>query len=192
MTRTAATELESERLILRSFRLDDATAMYENWASDPAVTRYLGWLPHKCPNESQELIRSWFKMAEDPGFYEWAIDLKGTCMVSPVLIGSIGGRLLFGEQKVFEVGYSIGTRWWNQGLTTEALQEVIRYMLEEVGVDEVRCEHDVLNPRSGSVMKRCGMVCRGESRLQETMNEQSGRILRYSITADARRSEREP
>ena len=33
--------LETERLLLRPFRAEDAEAMFRNWASDPEVTRYL-------------------------------------------------------------------------------------------------------------------------------------------------------
>ena len=39
--------LETDRLILRKFELSDAEPMYRNWASDPEVTNYLMWPPHK-------------------------------------------------------------------------------------------------------------------------------------------------
>lgn len=38
--------IETERLILRRFTLDDADAMYRNWASDDEVTKYLIWPAH--------------------------------------------------------------------------------------------------------------------------------------------------
>ena len=40
--------LETERLILRPFRMEDAFEMYSGWASDPAVTEYMTWCPHTC------------------------------------------------------------------------------------------------------------------------------------------------
>ena len=39
-------DLTTERLILRRFTLDDADAMYRNWASDDEVTKYLIWPAH--------------------------------------------------------------------------------------------------------------------------------------------------
>jgi ribosomal-protein-alanine N-acetyltransferase len=33
--------IETNRLILREFFVDDAEAMYRNWASDPEVVKYL-------------------------------------------------------------------------------------------------------------------------------------------------------
>ena len=39
-------QIETNRLILRRFTSDDVTAMYENWASDPEVTKFLTWPTH--------------------------------------------------------------------------------------------------------------------------------------------------
>ncbi len=41
MNHTGTVRLETERLILRWFTMDDAEAMFCNWASDPEVTKYL-------------------------------------------------------------------------------------------------------------------------------------------------------
>ena len=40
-------KLETERLLLRRFTVDDAPQMFRNYASDPEVTKYLTWAPHK-------------------------------------------------------------------------------------------------------------------------------------------------
>ena len=42
--------LETDRLILRPFALDDAEAMFKNWANDPVVTEFMTWLPHPSPS----------------------------------------------------------------------------------------------------------------------------------------------
>lgn len=39
--------LETERLILRPMNTGDAIPMFETWANDPQVTRFLRWEPHK-------------------------------------------------------------------------------------------------------------------------------------------------
>lgn len=46
--------LKTKRLVLRPFSLDDAQAMYDNWASDPQVTRFMNWSTH----ESIEVTRT--------------------------------------------------------------------------------------------------------------------------------------
>ena len=42
-------ELETERLRLRALRSDDVQAIFDGWASDPEVTRYLPWNPPPTP-----------------------------------------------------------------------------------------------------------------------------------------------
>ena len=39
--------IETNRLILRRFAVEDAQTMFDNWASDPEVTKYLTWPPHE-------------------------------------------------------------------------------------------------------------------------------------------------
>ena len=41
MNKAGTQRIETQRLILRRFKIDDAEDMYDNWASDPEVTRYL-------------------------------------------------------------------------------------------------------------------------------------------------------
>ena len=43
----ATPHLETERLILRRFTLEDAEAMYENWANDDEVTKSISWHTHQ-------------------------------------------------------------------------------------------------------------------------------------------------
>lgn len=48
--------LETSRLKLRRFELPDAEAMYKNWASDPEVTKYLMWPPHKDVSVTESIL----------------------------------------------------------------------------------------------------------------------------------------
>ena len=38
--------LETDRLILRPFREDDVTDVFECWESDPDVAKYMFWTSH--------------------------------------------------------------------------------------------------------------------------------------------------
>lgn len=57
MRHTGTPELETDRLLLRRLLPQDAPQMYENWANDPAVTRFLRWEPHKSPAETGNCFR---------------------------------------------------------------------------------------------------------------------------------------
>ena len=51
--------LETDRLFLRQLLPEDAEQMYTNWASDPEVTRFLRWEPHKNALETVGLLAAW-------------------------------------------------------------------------------------------------------------------------------------
>ena len=62
--------METERILLRPWREEDAEALYRH-ASDPEVGPRAGWSPHKSVDESRNIIRTLF--AND---HTWAIVQK--------------------------------------------------------------------------------------------------------------------
>lgn len=55
------------------------------------------------------------------------------------------------------IGYCLGSKWWGQGITTEALRAVIKFLFDEVRASRIEARHAPANPASGEVMKKCGM-----------------------------------
>lgn len=70
--------LETQRLILRPFRTDDAEAMFWGWAGDPEVTKYLSWNTHENIAETQTILNQWVSEYEKPERLNFAIVLKDT------------------------------------------------------------------------------------------------------------------
>lgn len=171
--------LETERLILRRFKLGDADAMFRNWANDPEVTRYLTWPTHSDVSVSRFVIGSWLKQYENLNYYSWAIVLKE--IDEP--IGSISAVMINELLEEVEVGYCIGRKWWRQGYTSEALAELIRFFFEEVGVNRIKATHDVQNPNSGKVMQKCGMKYEGTMRQGGKNNQGLCDVSVYAIIA---------
>jgi ribosomal-protein-alanine N-acetyltransferase len=150
-------ELDTERLILRRFTINDAEIMFNNWANDDIVTKYLSWTSHKHINVTKNIIETWIQNYKKNDFYNWAIILKETN--EP--IGSIGVVRQLDEIKMVEIGYCIGKKWWNNGITSEALNILIKYFFEEVGINRIEARHDPENKYSGKVMEKCGMKYEG-------------------------------
>ena len=73
MTHLGTQELETARLLLRRFALDDAQAMYENWASDPEVTQFLTWPAHSSVDVSRDVLAEWISNYNRADYYQWAI-----------------------------------------------------------------------------------------------------------------------
>lgn len=149
--------IETERLILRRFAVEDAEQMYENWASDAEVTKFLLWPTHADVEATRKLLGSWVDAYEKEDKYEWCIVLKE----KNEPIGSIGAVGLNEKVKSAEVGYCIGRAYWHKGYTSEALAAVMKFLLEEVGVERIEARHDPKNPHSGDVMKKCGLRYEG-------------------------------
>ena len=62
--------LETDRLFLRQLLPEDAEQMYTNWASDPEVTRFLRWEPHKNALETVGLLAAWATLYPNPDYYQ--------------------------------------------------------------------------------------------------------------------------
>jgi len=175
--------LETERLILRQFRIDDAEAMYRNWASDPEVTKYLMWPPHGDSSVSAAVLAEWVKCYEKPDHYQWAITVKEN---GSEPIGSIS--VVEHEDSVakMHIGYCIGRAWWHKGIMTEALQAVMDYLFDTVGANRLEARHDPRNPHSGAVMRKCGMKYEGTLRQSDRNNQGICDAAYYAILRNER------
>lgn len=149
--------LETDRLILRRFEQEDYIDMFENWASDPEVTRYLTWPTHDNPEISREVTRLWIKEYFSLENYQWAIEL----MENKRVVGSLGFVNLDNNNENCEIGYCIGKEYWNKGIITEAFTAVIKFAFEEIGFERITGRHDVDNPASGRVMEKCNLKYEG-------------------------------
>ena len=167
MNHLGTVTLETERLILREFLPEDAPAMYKNWAADPEVTRFLTWPTHANLHITEEVIHQWIRGYQRPDFYQWAIELKE--LGQPV--GSIAVVSYNNDVDSAQVGYCLGKQWWNRGIMTEALSAVMDFLFREVNARRVEARHDSRNPRSGAVMRKCGMEYEGTLRQSDKNNQ---------------------
>ncbi len=152
--------LTTERLTLRRFEIEDAEDAFYNWCHDEEVTKYLTWKPHESVEATKEILEDWIANYAKSDFYQWAIELNE----SEQVIGSISVVNIDETVGSFEIGYCIGKQYWHQGYTTEALREVIIFLINEVGAGRVCAKHDVENVYSGRVMQAAGMEYEGTLR----------------------------
>lgn len=179
MNHTGSIVMETDRLILRPFQLEDAQTMFDNWANNEEVTRYMTWNPHGKVEVTQSIIQSWLEGYKDDDYYLWAI-----CLKNQEVIGSISATKPHEKIKSSEIGYCIGQDWWGQGMTAEAFRAVIDLLFNQVGLNRIYAYHSAGNPNSGRVMEKCGLKKEGYLRQADLDNQ--GQLIDkvlYSILA---------
>ena len=172
ITHKGTQTIRTERLILRRFTVDDAQAMFTQWANDERVTRYLTWDAHESPEATKQLLELWCAAYENLNTYNWVMEYEGTP------IGNISVVQLNEKCEYAELGYCMGYTFWNKGFMSEAAKAVIDYLFAEIGVNRVGISHAVKNPASGRVAQKCGLTFEGTKR--EYFKTSAGEFLDIS------------
>jgi len=174
----ARDRLETERLILRPWGPADAHDLYD-LASDPKVGPQAGWVPHTDSEHSARVID---ETLSRPGSF--AIVLKGTGR----LIGSIS--IAFTDTTVpiddsdGEIGFWIGTPYWNNGYATEACEAILDYAFRDQGCGKVWCASLEANIACARVQEKLGFLFR---RMEDIYNTSFGtRSMRISYLSSDR------
>ena len=193
LTHKGTKTIETDRLILRQFTMEDAEPMFRNWANDDEVTKHLTWPTHSDVEVTKMVLSDWTSHYPEPDFYNWAIVLKehGT---EP--IGSIAVVRITEKTRCAAMGYCMSRAHWRKGIMPEALNALVDFLFDEVGFNRIEAEHDVNNPASGRVMEKAAL--RYEGTLRQSGRNNQGivdlvwrAILRSDWEKDITRQERE-
>jgi RimJ/RimL family protein N-acetyltransferase len=172
-------EIETARLVLRRPAMSDAAAIFDAYASDPEVTRFLGWPCHRSVHDTRDFLRfsahEWERWPAGP----YLILLRGDRR----LIGSTG--LGFQSPSAAVTGYVLARQEWGHGYATEALAAMVDLAVS-IGVTRLfaLCHPD--HGPSQRVLEKCGFVLEpAASRPVEFPNLAAGRqqpALCYALT----------
>lgn len=172
--------INTDRLLLRKFELNDSYDMFKNWTSDSEVRKFLSWETHSSVEVTKELLENWVNGYKDNNIYNWAIELKE--------IGEVIGNIIVKlDEKNYscEIGYCISRTYWGKSIASESLKAVINYLFSEVGFNRIVTKHDTNNVASGKVMIKSGMNYEGTLRQVEIRDNKDFYDLSiYSILKD--------
>ncbi len=172
---SAPTEIRTERLLLRPFRLTDADDVYA-YAKDPEWGRFLPLpSPYEYRHAEDHVARSFLNSWDTcPTF---AISLDGT------VIGSVEVRI-DADSMTADLGYGIARADWGKGLMGEAVGAVVNWMFEEFDVVKIGARADFHNRQSWRVMEKLGMKREGVLRSAKPSATSPGRrmdMVHYGI-----------
>lgn len=171
--------LQTPRLILRRFTMDDAQPMFDLWCNDPQVTRFLSWGPHGTIDKTKRLLKAWKQRYEDPLFYNWCIEFEG------LPIGGIDFVMRSEKSLRAELGYCLSNRYKGRGIVTEAACAVLTFAFEDIGLHKICAKHDIENPASGRIMQKLGMRQEGYMKLDaQRLDGTYSDMVLYGILRD--------
>ena len=146
--------LQTERLVLRKPRMEDAQVIFDGWAQDQEVTRYLTWRPHERIEQSQEFVQGCIRAWEGETRFPYMITLKENGQV----LGMIDPRI---EGPKVGIGYGAARAHWGQGYVSEATRAIIDWAFQQPSIYRVYATTDVANLASRRVLEKVGMQCEG-------------------------------
>ena len=151
--------LETERFILRRMSRSDAADMFE-YASNPAVTRFLTWDVHPNARFSANYLSYLQSKYRSGEFYDWAVTLRSTGK----MIGTCGFSHFNFPAYSAEIGYVLNPAYWGRGAAAEAAARVVRFGFEYLELNRIEARCMAGNAQSRRVMEKLGMTYEGTTR----------------------------
>jgi RimJ/RimL family protein N-acetyltransferase len=145
--------LETERLLLRDFRLEDEAGIYE-YASDPEVVRYADWGPSDISTIRANLQR---RLKEQESWPRDCIEVAVELRSNNCLIGGMRITIQDHTNRTADFGYTFNRRYWNNGYATEGTRALLHLTFSSLNLHRMWATCDVRNRASYRVMEKLGM-----------------------------------
>ena len=148
--------LETPRLRLRRFRVDDAPVLAA-YRSDSDVARYQTW---DAPVPLAAAVQAVREFADgdpgQPGWFQYAVELKS----SKRLIGDVGVHMHENLMQA-ELGFTLAAEHQGRGYAAEAVWAVLHDLFMLRGLRRVSAECDARNDASARLLERVGFQLEG-------------------------------
>ncbi len=136
--------LETERLILRSFTMDDL-GHFAAMQADADVMHYVGGI--QTFEESTRQLREIIHNDQETGLARFAVEKQG----APRVIGYCGFKP---AGDFIDLGYQYRTEAWGQGFGLEAAKAVRENGLGELGITNMEAGGSINNLASVKIMQQ--------------------------------------
>jgi RimJ/RimL family protein N-acetyltransferase len=145
---------ETARLLLRAIVVADADAIFDTYAQDEEVARYVIWRPHRSRGETHAYVERCITMP---------VEVERTYMLVGRKDDVVRGSFALRQPAPYRLdcGYVLARRWWRQGLMTEVLTEVAVWALRQPSVFRIGAVCDVENIGSARVLEKSGFIREG-------------------------------
>jgi [ribosomal protein S5]-alanine N-acetyltransferase len=146
--------IETSRLKLRSPYIKDAPAIFEQYAQDEEVTKYMTWRSHSNIKTTQKFLAGCISEMTAKTACYWMILPKQENK-------AVGMIRLQCQNHRAELGYVLARPYWSQGFMTEALQPLVNWVLDRHSIYRIWAVCDIENIASARVLEKVGMTREG-------------------------------
>ena len=153
-------ELESERLIFRAYRKDDAKILF-SIRSHKDVSKYMDCAIPKNITDTAHRIEGYTKSFQDKSGITWVIIEKST----NTQIGDFGIWRIDQQNSRGEIGYVLHPDSWGKGYMTEALSTIIRFGFDNINLHSYEANVNTENSNSKALLLKFGFKL--EARFRE-------------------------
>ncbi len=141
-----------DHYMLRTIKVKDYKDLFD-YGKDSETTRFLNWGPMVIESEAKRSIKEIFypriKQMLPKGYA--IIDL-----VENKMIGTIDFHSRIKDQKEAEIGFVLHKDYWNKGIMTKAVCQLIKQGFEYLGYDKIIIKHLSKNTASQKVIEKSG------------------------------------
>lgn len=148
-------EILTERLRLRLPKDTDVQAIYDNYAKDPEVVKYLSWKPHNSVEETLAIRKYWQRKIDKGHGVPYLITAREDNRVMGMI------SIHPGKPHRAGLGYVLGKKEWGRGYMTEALKAVIAEAWQNSTFIRLSAFCEIENIGSYRVMEKAGMQFEG-------------------------------
>ncbi len=151
--------LQTKRLYLRPIQLNDAADLFAG-RGDEAVMRYWDSPAQKCVDQVRAVIANHFDAIGSGEVQWWVVALSprgpaiGECDLSDIDL----------QHKRAEVGFLFRRTAWGQGYAREAMERVLRFGFEDLGLERLSARFHAGNEPSRKLLEKLGFACEGTLR----------------------------
>lgn len=146
-------ELSTERLTLNRTMPHDAAQLFRMRNNDE-VMRFVERPRPADEADAMHMISHMDDLITRNEAVAWAMREKD----KPDMIGVIGYWRTKPEHFRAEVGYMLMPEFWRRGLMKEALNEVLKYGFEKMGLHSVEADINPENIASAALLRNCGFI----------------------------------
>jgi [ribosomal protein S5]-alanine N-acetyltransferase len=151
--------LETDRLILRKLRLEDAEDMFE-YAQDTEIARLGLWQPFYTLQDSIDDLNAVLEGYAQGNMMTWAMEHKE----DRKMIGrTVLGHYEPGDSRA-DLGYAMNRRYWGKGYATEAIRGLVKFGFETMQLNRVGAVVLPENIASIRVLEKAGLKFEGVRR----------------------------